>query len=119
MKGWYNMSIKELRIKALERFNEKYIHNMEKATNFSNRFYRLCGLSERLFYMNNDAEIYNRRKRWIEEEEKKEDRAIQRLKNELKQYGLTIYYFGYLPTITELDNGKPNGTEALARWFYN
>lgn len=114
-----SMTIKELRIKALERFNEKYINDMEKATNFANRFYRLCGLSERLFYMNNDATIYSRRKRWIEELEEKEDRMINRLKEELKQYGLTVYYFGYLPTITELDNGKPNGTEALARWFYN
>lgn len=113
------MTISELRFKARKRFEEDYIKDEDKAYNLCNRFYRLCGLEERLLYMNNDYDYYNKHRRYIDGQEAKADRMRTRLIEDLKPYGLTLYYFGYLPTITEVKDGKVTGTEALARYFYN
>lgn len=113
------LTIAELRFNARKRFEEMYIKDEDKAYNLCNRFYRLCGIDDRLLIMNNDYEYYNRHRRYIEEQEAKADKMRDRLINDLKEYGLTLYYFGYLPTITEVKDGKPTGTEALARYFYN
>ena len=106
------MTIAQLREVALDRFNEDYIKDLDKARNFVNRFYRLAGLNERCLYQDNDERRCN--KSWVQREHDKEDRMIDKLRADLKPFGLTIRYYGYLPTLEEI--GTQN--RALTAWYY-
>lgn len=109
-------TIAQLREIALERFTEDYIHDSAKASNFVNRLYRLSALDDRLLEWENDAERYEspRFRRMVERERDKADRMLDRLRADLKPYGLTIRYYGWLPTLEEIGTQR----EALTRWYY-
>ena len=67
-----------------------------------NSFYRLCGLRETQVNFDNDAYRYNL---LISQQlEAREDRWYERLKGIFEsKYNATLIYYGYLPTICELD----------------
>lgn len=111
------MEVRELKARALERFNERYIKDVKTATDISKRFYRLCKLSEKVFYMNNDYQTYTHSQGRIKALEKEEDEMLQGLKRDLKPFGLTVYYFGIYPSITGIKNGQTDGIEALERFI--
>lgn len=98
------LTIAQRRERALNRFNEEHIHDEEAARKIINSFYRLSGLSERVFYRQNDEKLYN--SRYTLSLEEKEDRWISRLNGYLKPYGLKVIYFGIFPTICKPDNEK-------------
>ena len=106
------MTIAQLREVALDRFNEDYIKDFDKARNFVNRFYRLAGLDERCLYYDNDENLYN--KYWVQKAHEKADKMLDKLRADLKPFGLTIRYYGYLPTLEEI--GTQN--RALTAWYY-
>ena len=105
------MTIAQLREKALDRFNNDYINDFDKARNFVNRFYRLSGLADRLLIYDNDERLCNRS--WVLEEHNKEDLMLDRLRNDLKPYGLTIRYYSWLPTLEEIGTQRT----ALTTWY--
>lgn len=105
-------TIAQLRETALDNFNNAYIKDFDKAKNFANRFYRLAGLNERCLYYDNDERLCN--KSWVQKEHDKEDKMLDRLKADLKAYGLTIRYYGYLPTLEEIGTQRT----ALTAWYY-
>lgn len=106
------MSIAQLREKALDRFNEDYISDFDAAKRLVNRFYRLAGLDERLLYYDNDERLCN--KAWVNDEHNKADRMLTALRNDLKAYGLTVVYYGYLPTIIEIETQR----HAFTTYYY-
>lgn len=110
-----------------ENYNKNYwtaanisIYECEEERHIMNAFYRLSGLSERKCYYDNGEELATG-KAWAirraEELEQKEERAIKRLNEKLKNYGLTIGYSGIYPRIIKLD--KNNGyVEIIQAWYY-
>ena len=106
------LTIAQLREKALANFTATYIQNEDKARNIVNRFYRLSAMDERLLYLENDERTHDRP--YTKELAQKAERSLDRLKNDLQEYGLTIRYYGYLPTLEEIGTQR----EALTRWYY-
>ena len=114
------MTIAQLREREIERLAryknpEPTEQDIAEAKRIMNSFYRLCGLNERLLYIENDFTLFERYSRlgWLNKLREKEDRWIKRIENWLKEYGLTIQYFGYMPTIVDKDN-----YEKINRFFY-
>ena len=89
------MTIAELREKEVNKFAE--VSGMEKAKNIMNRYYRLCGMDERLLYLENDERTHD--KPFTTELSAKRDKAYDKLNADLQAYGMKLTYFGYLPTI--------------------
>ncbi len=100
------------REKALENFNEQYIHNMDKAKNLVNRYYRLCGADGRLCELENDERTYNRP--YTKELAERTEKSYKRLKSDLGEFGLTVRYYGIYPTIEETETQR----NALSTFFY-
>lgn len=68
-----------------------------KATSIMNSYYRLCGLDERLLYLENDERTCN--SRFVKELEEKREHWYKRLNAQFKEYSATLIYFGYHPTV--------------------
>lgn len=114
-------TVKELRERELERLVAYKTENpseedFAKARKLMNSFYRLCGLAERNLYLQNDANTCNTR--FAKESEEKESRWYERLKKQFQaEYGLTLYYAGYAPSIgTKDEHGACS--EKVTRFFY-
>lgn len=70
-----------------------------------NSFYRLCGIDERLLYLENDERMHD--SRYTKDLEKKRDKWFDRLNNAFKsEFNCCMVYFGYLPTICEKGTTK-------------
>lgn len=89
--------------------------DIDKAVTLMNAFYRLCGLDERLLYLENDARTCN--KRYTVELAKKRDRRLDCLNKRFAEYGLTLTYCGYLPSIG-VNNEHGGFSEKITRYFY-
>lgn len=106
------MTIAQMREKALDRFNTDYIKDMTKAANLVNRFYRLSAMDDRLLILENDERtIYSR---YTTELTARAERCLDKLREDLKPYGLTIRYYSWLPTLEEIGTQR----EALSRFYY-
>ena len=68
-----------------------------KATSIMNSYYRLCGLDERLLYLENDERTCN--SRFVKELEEEREHWYKRLNAQFKEYSATLIYFGYHPTV--------------------
>ena len=102
------------RIKLANRYTGTDIENaMDLAAKTMNSFYRLCGIEERLLYLENTestcdlkstVELAARRDKWFE-----------RLNKVFKDnFNAELKYFGYLPTICE----KGSTQDLYLRCFY-
>lgn len=100
------MTIAERRFAQLNRFNDQFIHDINKASYVANSYYRLCALCETNLYLANDERTCNCRSTALSEE--REERWVNRLNGVLKEYGLKLVYFGYFPTIC-LDKQTESG----------
>lgn len=87
-----------------------------KARTLMNSFYRFCGLDERVFYAENDERRHNSAytKRMIE----KRDNWLNRLVKAFAEYGLSLTYCGYLPSIGTI-NENGGFSEKISRYFYD
>lgn len=102
------------RAAALQNFNERYIHDIEKAKYIINSYYRLAGLNYRVCILQNDEATCN--SKYLKELEAKEEKHIKRLDVILSNYGLNIAYAGIYPTIAKVD--KQRGTIDHEAYFY-
>ena len=107
------LTVAEIREKYLYRLAErsdKYASEpaatVDRARRAFNSFYRLAGFSERLFYINNDEELYNHYRRRIDEMENREDKWIKRVNGYLSEFHASAVFNGIYPSICE--ERKPN-----------
>ncbi len=111
------MSIAELRRKEVYRLAEMDTKNdvntaLTEATKLMNSFYKLCGLEERLLYLENEERTCNIK--FVACLEIKAEKWRERLQNAFSTYGLILVWYGYLPTITDHEGGS----EVIYTYFY-
>ena len=115
------MTIAQLREKEVERLaryktDDPTENDIVEARRCMNSFYRLCGIDERLLYLENDERWHDKpyTKR-LEEQRDKWHKRLDKQFNDL--YGLRLVYCGYCPSIVTV---YPGGgvSEKITRWFY-
>lgn len=106
-------TVAELRSKAIiklaERNNEL---TTDEARKTMNAFYRLCGMDERLLYLENEERTCN--SRYTKALAEQRDRAFERVKGYFAPFNATLVYYGYLPTIVETGSNR----DLYLRHFY-
>lgn len=105
-------TIAEARRMELERLTVNYTYDSTTSENLMNRFYRICGALDRLLILENTKETVNTA--YTQDLDSRTQKAINRLKADFEKYGLTLVFYGYLPTITD----KPGGNEKIHTYFY-
>lgn len=93
----YIMRREVLRENVLERFNETYIKDMEKARKIRNTLDRLCALEDRLLILENDERTAGGS--YSKSLEESEERRIKNLNKILKPYGLSVVFCSHLAQI--------------------
>ena len=112
------MTIAELRKREVDKLGYLYTKNdrekaIAKAKKLMVSFYRLCGLEERLLYLENNEKTCN--SRYVASLEAKAEKWRERLQVAFKSYGLMLVWYGYLPAITAYKGGN----EVIYTFFYN
>lgn len=105
-------TIAEARKIELERLTANYTHNNAISENLMNRFYRICGALNRLLILENTETTANTA--YTQNLDDRTQKAINRLKADFEKYGLTLVFYGYLPTITD----KPGNNDKIYTYFY-
>lgn len=108
------MRREEIRRNVLERFNETYIKDIEKARKIRNTLDRLCALEDRLVILENDERTAGGR--YVKELEASEERRIKRLNKMLKPYGLSVVFCSHLAQIGRYN--KRGCIECIALTWY-
>ena len=93
------LTVAEKRTKAVIELANRTTGNIENARKAMNAYYRLCGLEERLLYLENDEKTCN--SNYTKMLQEREERAITRVKKYFEEFNATLIWFGYLPTICE------------------
>lgn len=73
---------------------------VQAATTLMNSYYRLCGLCDRLLYLENDERTCNRRS--TERAKERRGKWSDRLNKQLRAYNACLEYFGHIPSICVL-----------------
>lgn len=99
------MTIAELRRKSAYTLAERKDSQpndaqIQAATRLMNSYYRLCGLCDRLLYLENDKRTCNRHS--TKRAEERREKWSNRLNKQLSEYNACLEYFGHLPTICAL-----------------
>lgn len=109
------MTVAELRRKAFERYCEEQGLDREQRIQLRTlviSYYRLCGLEERVFHWTNDCDLWNRG--FVQRAQDRADKWCDSLVERFSKFGLTLVYFGYLPTICY----KGTTRTAIDKYFY-
>lgn len=107
------LTIAEKRNNAVIELANRTNGNINGARKAMNAYYRLCGLEERLLYLENDEKTCN--SAYTKALQEQEERAIERVKKYFEEFNAVLVWFGYLPTICE-----PGTTQDLyLAHFYN
>lgn len=107
------LTIAEKRAKAVIELANRTNGNIDGARKAMNAYYRLCGLEERLLYLENNEKTCN--SGYTKMLQEQEERAIERVKKYFEEFNAVLIWFGYLPTICE-----PGTTQDLyLAHFYN
>lgn len=107
------LTIAEKRNNAVIELANRTNGNIDGARKAMNAYYRLCGLEERLLYLENDERTCN--SNYTKSLQEQEERAIERVKKYFEEFNAVLIWFGYLPTICE-----PGTTQDLyLAHFYN
>ena len=93
------LTIAEKRNNAVVELANRTNGNINGAIKAMNAYYRLCGLEERLLYLENDERTCN--SNYTKSLQEQEERAITRVKKYFEEFNATLVWFGYLPTICE------------------
>lgn len=86
---------------------------LSDARRIMNSYYRLCGLDERLLYLENNERTCN--SRYTAEQEKRREKWYNRLNKEFAQFDAQLVYFGYCSTICKKDSTQ----DLYLAYFYN
>ena len=111
------MSIKTIAEKRAEQVNELHKRNellgLENAYRLMNSFYRYVGLRVRNFEDDNNDRIANTK--WHANNEEREDKWLDRLQEQFKEYNLILVFYGLYPTITD----HKGGSDVIYTYYYN
>lgn len=113
------MTIAEMRRRSVRELAERRNPNPTEedvalAKKTMNRYYRLCGMDERLLYLENDEKMHD--KPYTIQLAAKRDKHFDRLNATFKnEFDAQMVYFGYLPTIC----AKGTYSDLYLRHFYN
>ena len=116
------MTIAQLREKEVERLaryktDEPTEDDIKEARRCMNSFYRLCGIDERLLYLENDARFCD--KPYTKRLDEKRDKWHKRLDKQFHDlYGLNLVYCGYCPSIVVKYPDSSVSGDKITRWFY-
>lgn len=88
------LTIHERRLAQLEKFNNEYIHDYEKAKYILNVYYRYVALVQRVTTLEN-SDAYN--SRYCKSEQAKEEKRYDALCKILKNYGICVFVPWSLP----------------------
>ena len=105
-------TIAEARRMELGNLTANYTHDGAISESLMNRFYRICGALNRLLILENTEMTANTE--YTQDRHNKTQKAIDRLKVDFEKYGLTLVFYGYLPTITD----KPGNNDKIYTYFY-
>lgn len=105
-------TIAEARRMELENLTANYTHNSAISENLMNRFYRTCGALKRLLILENTETTVNTV--YCQDLDNRTSKAVDCLKADFEKYGLTLVFYGYLPTITD----KPGNNDKIYTYFY-
>lgn len=105
-------TIAEARRMELKRLTVNYTYDSTTSENLMNRFYRICGALNRLLILENTETTVNTV--YTQDLDNRTSKAIDRLKTDFEKYGLTLVFYGYLPTITD----KPGNNDKIYTYFY-
>ena len=100
------------RAREVERLTEEYTHDSAVSKNLMNRYYRICGALNRLIILENTESTCNAD--YTRNLGEKTENAVDRLKIDFEKYGLTLVFYGFLPTITD----KMGNNEKIYTFFY-
>ena len=106
-------TIAEKRAKAVIELANRTTGNIENARKAMNAYYRLCGIEERLLYLENDSRTHDTR--YTKQLQEQEERAIERVKKYFEEFNATLVWFGYLPTICSVGTTQ----DLYLAHFYN
>ena len=112
--------LREREVKRLAAFKnpEPTDEDIQEARRNMNSFYRLCGLSERNLYLQNDERSHSTR--YAKECEEREDKWHKRLDKVFNDtYGLRLVYCGYAPSIGTVEHPGGGFSEKISRYFYD
>lgn len=113
------MTIAEMRRRSVRELAERRNPNpteedMALAKKTMNRYYRLCGMDERLLYLENDYKMHD--KPYTIALAEKRDKLLDSLNSVFKnEFNARLVYFGYLPTICEVTSTR----DLYLAHFYN
>ena len=93
------LTIAEKRNNAVIELANRTNANVNGARKAMNAYYRLCGLEERLLYLENDERTCN--SNYTKSLQEQEERTIERVKKYFEEFNAVLIWFGYLPTICE------------------
>ena len=91
------LTVAEKRARAVIELANRTNGNIEGARKAMNAYYRLCGLEERLFYLENDEKRHN--SAYTRRLQAQEEKAIPRVQKYFDEFDACLVWFGYLPTI--------------------
>lgn len=112
MKAPTTATIRAKHLETLAKRSEDYTKNpaetISRAARAMNSFYRLAGFSERLFYINNDYNLYQRyfKNGNLDRMEERESAWIKRVNGYLQEFHARAIFNGIYPSICE--EAKPN-----------
>lgn len=110
------MTIAEKRAKALRRFNEDYIHDIDVARKIVNIYYRLVALEYR--NLEHDTEE-NQSKIWFKNDLEKESRMYDRLNKLLEPYNLHLSQAWCHVNICKYVGNSGGVSPVLDTYFYD
>ena len=99
------MTVAELRRKDVLRLSE-ILGDYETAKHIMNCFYVISNREQRLLVMENDYETYTRRHSYIEQENAKQIKAVNKLDKLLKPAGYEVMLSGGYAQIVRRDDTK-------------
>ena len=103
--------------KRIEQVQELYKRNeplgLENAYRLMTSFYRYIGLRVRNFEDDNNERTVNTK--WHADNENREEKWLNRLEKQFKEYNLIIVFYGLYPTITD----HKGGSDVIYTYYYN
>lgn len=109
--------MKTIAQKRTEQVSKLYQRNeslgWEHANSLMNSFYRYVGLRVRNVEEDSNENTVNSRRH--KENEKRENKWLERLEKQFKEYGLILVFYGIYPTITE----HKGDNEIIYTYYYD
>lgn len=112
------MTIAQLREREVERLAEmSETKDLAEAKRLMNAFYRLCGIDDRLCYLENDWRTVN--SPYTKKLAEQSYNRYQKLKKRFEDFcGLTLFYNSWLPSIGTKDPVTGSVCQKISRYFY-